>query len=291
MSILVSTQVWRDAPYTGARLLVLLALADSASDEGYSWPKVATIAYKARINERNCQKHIAALIRDGWLARIPRFEGEDNSVQLSNMFRVMIPDLPLSLETPPPVAGDTPPLSLETPPPVAGDTPPVSLETPRTVIEPSMNRKGTVARARAASTPQQNVAMETPEMLDEGNTSLPPPPLSPDADEGDSDADVERELGMPRALLWSQTAMRLRQSDLSDAEWSNWIAPLRIGKAWWDDDHNLRVRVLAPGSYHAALIDQRFVYIISDAIAKVMKLRAAQVCLSVHTAQKVKEAV
>ncbi len=48
MSILVMAQVWKHSPEVGTGLLVELALADFANDEGYCWPSVPTIAEKSR---------------------------------------------------------------------------------------------------------------------------------------------------------------------------------------------------------------------------------------------------
>lgn len=65
-------QVWDDAPYEGAQLLVLLALADHANDQGKCWPSIQTIARKARCKERWTQTTITQFIRDGWVVREER---------------------------------------------------------------------------------------------------------------------------------------------------------------------------------------------------------------------------
>lgn len=49
MSVEMITDVWKFAPYRGARLLVLLALADWSDDDGYCFPSYRSIAEKARI--------------------------------------------------------------------------------------------------------------------------------------------------------------------------------------------------------------------------------------------------
>jgi len=65
MSIQVMTAVWRKAPYEGGALLVLLAMADWADDNGNCWPSVRTLAEKSRQSERNVRKCLARMKRDG----------------------------------------------------------------------------------------------------------------------------------------------------------------------------------------------------------------------------------
>jgi Helix-turn-helix domain len=63
MSIRLMSQVWEDARIQSqAELLVLLALADHARDDGLCWPSIRTIAAKARIEERSAQRILRRLI-------------------------------------------------------------------------------------------------------------------------------------------------------------------------------------------------------------------------------------
>jgi hypothetical protein len=59
--------VWSDAPYEGGILLVLLALADYANDEGECWPRVDSIAAKARLTQRQTHNILRQLKADGVL--------------------------------------------------------------------------------------------------------------------------------------------------------------------------------------------------------------------------------
>jgi hypothetical protein len=60
------SQVWEDARIQSqAELLVLLALADHAHDDGLCWPSIRTIAAKARIEERSAQRILRRLIEKG----------------------------------------------------------------------------------------------------------------------------------------------------------------------------------------------------------------------------------
>ena len=56
MSIHVMDWVWRNAPGKGSDLLLLLAIADYAHDDGNgAWPSVETLARKTRLSERAVQ--------------------------------------------------------------------------------------------------------------------------------------------------------------------------------------------------------------------------------------------
>jgi hypothetical protein len=68
MSIKVMTRVWEHAPHKESTLLVLLALADYADDNGICWPDVASVAKKARITDRRVIDIIRSLEDDGSIA-------------------------------------------------------------------------------------------------------------------------------------------------------------------------------------------------------------------------------
>lgn len=69
VSIKVMTAVWENAPVRQGSLLVLLALADFASDNGLCWPSVETLAKKARLKRRHTQDILWKLERLGWITR------------------------------------------------------------------------------------------------------------------------------------------------------------------------------------------------------------------------------
>ncbi len=53
MSVKVVTWVWEHSPVAGNERLVLLAITDSAEDDGRNaWPSVATLASKTRLDPR-----------------------------------------------------------------------------------------------------------------------------------------------------------------------------------------------------------------------------------------------
>lgn len=122
MSILVMSQVWKSAPFKGTNLLVLLALADAADDEGLCWPSVQTLSAKARASESAVHRSLRALEEAGWLDR----EHRSGS---SNLYRVTPDRGGCQIDTP--VASGTGGGA-------ASDTRGVPPVAPRTVIEPSL---------------------------------------------------------------------------------------------------------------------------------------------------------
>ncbi len=65
MSVKIMTMVWEHAPCHENPLIILLALADWANDEGLCWPSMQKLADKARIDKRSARRIIRKLIADG----------------------------------------------------------------------------------------------------------------------------------------------------------------------------------------------------------------------------------
>ena len=70
MSIRIMSQVWDNGPEDKAELVVMLALADFADDEGKCWPSGDAIGKKARMSERNARRILRKLEVDGYLKTI-----------------------------------------------------------------------------------------------------------------------------------------------------------------------------------------------------------------------------
>lgn len=68
MSIKVMSHVWDHSPHTGSDLLMLLAIADHANDEGLAWPSIPTLAKKCRVGKRQAIYIIQKLERAGSLS-------------------------------------------------------------------------------------------------------------------------------------------------------------------------------------------------------------------------------
>lgn len=68
MSVKITSQVWERSQQSGSHLLVMLAIADYAHDDGLVWVRGITLpqlAKKARLSERQAQRVIATLSDDG----------------------------------------------------------------------------------------------------------------------------------------------------------------------------------------------------------------------------------
>lgn len=61
MSIKAMTKVWDHSQQEGTRLLLMLALADYADDQGRSFPGIKTLAKKVRLDPRNVQRALREL--------------------------------------------------------------------------------------------------------------------------------------------------------------------------------------------------------------------------------------
>lgn len=67
MSVRIMDYVWKFGKATNGDLLVLLAVADFANDNGEAWPSVSTLAKKARLKERQTQYSLRRLVEAGEL--------------------------------------------------------------------------------------------------------------------------------------------------------------------------------------------------------------------------------
>ena len=86
LSIKVMTWVWDNSPYKDDALLIHLALADWASDEGVCWPRQAQIAQKARCSVEHVRRVTRRMEEDGYLSIISASKGPGTShkYQLKN---------------------------------------------------------------------------------------------------------------------------------------------------------------------------------------------------------------
>jgi Helix-turn-helix domain len=67
MSISVMDRVWRHSKAARGDLLIMLAIADFANDQGEAWPSVGTLAEKSRLCERETRYALRRLEGSGEL--------------------------------------------------------------------------------------------------------------------------------------------------------------------------------------------------------------------------------
>ena len=138
MSIRVMTRVWDESPFDQTTLLVLLALADHADDDGRCWPAIPTIARKARCSERWARQVIAELEESGWLTR-------DLRPGNSTLYRIVFPATPEPQFTP----EQTSPLNPSSSPPRNPSSPhpgtPVPMNHKEPSLEPSLSSPAILA--------------------------------------------------------------------------------------------------------------------------------------------------
>lgn len=85
MSVRVSTWVWHETTAAGSDLLVLLALADCANDDGECFPGVEVLVDKTRMSRATVFRRLDALEEGGLLERIRRGNRQ------SNVYRIRVP--------------------------------------------------------------------------------------------------------------------------------------------------------------------------------------------------------
>jgi hypothetical protein len=67
MSIAIMTRVWSESQHKGSELLLLLAIADNANDQGVAYPSVRTLAKKTRLSARQVKRLIKVVELSGEL--------------------------------------------------------------------------------------------------------------------------------------------------------------------------------------------------------------------------------
>lgn len=145
MSISVTSSVWKTSKQKNNALLMLLAIADNANDEGWAYPSIDTLASKVRVTRRNAQKIIDRLEAAGEVVVYNRVSTENNEHHYSNTYH--LPQYGVANSNPPvELRGEIHKRSS-----VASDTRVVSPATPESSIEPSSNQKDSAPVAQDAT--------------------------------------------------------------------------------------------------------------------------------------------
>jgi hypothetical protein len=129
MSVRTMARVWADSRHSGTGLLMLLAIADFADDDGRAYPAVTTLAAKCRMKPRNANYVLSALKASGEL-EIRINEGPKGT----NLYRVVLERLGLQAIAP---LQSSAPLHHSAPTPATHCFKPLQ----RIAAEPSMNHQ------------------------------------------------------------------------------------------------------------------------------------------------------
>lgn len=85
------SHVWEHSKQKNTRLLLLLAIADNANDNGFAWPSQATLAKKTRMTKRNVQLLSEKLEDAGELIIYNRVSETDDQQHYSNVYQIPLP--------------------------------------------------------------------------------------------------------------------------------------------------------------------------------------------------------
>jgi hypothetical protein len=125
--------VWERSQHSGTSLLMLLAIADFADDDGRAYPSIPTLARKCRMKERNAQYILAELVESGELSA-QRGKGPRGS----NVYRIKLASLGVQQSAPLQYVA---PLQQSAPNPCNGVRITPATECTQTTIESSKNHQ------------------------------------------------------------------------------------------------------------------------------------------------------
>lgn len=94
MSVRQMAIVWARSKQSGTALLLLLAIADFANDEGFAWPSIPTLGKKIRLTERSTQRLIERLEASDelktWHGQGPIPVSTPGGIQRTNLYQVVV---------------------------------------------------------------------------------------------------------------------------------------------------------------------------------------------------------
>jgi len=97
MSVRTMARVWECSSHSGAELLMLVAIADFADDEGRAYPSISTLATKCRTKPRYAMVLLEALRRSGEL-EVHKNAGAVGQGGRTNLYRIALDRLSGSAE-------------------------------------------------------------------------------------------------------------------------------------------------------------------------------------------------
>lgn len=97
MSIKVMTKVWELSKHSGSKLLLQLAIADHANEDGVCWPGNIHLAKKCRLSMRHTKRLIEELIEEDeikWLSGGTGGRGDKRVIQVSPIYLERVSPMP-----------------------------------------------------------------------------------------------------------------------------------------------------------------------------------------------------
>lgn len=135
MSVRTMAKVWEQSSHAGTELLMLLAIADFADDEGNAYPSIGTLATKCRMTARNVNHIMVALRASGELEVL-----ENMGPHGTNRYRITLvtlkPASPLKGASPLKPASSTPEAGFLKPLKPASDEPSLNHQEPPVSAKP-----------------------------------------------------------------------------------------------------------------------------------------------------------
>lgn len=136
------------------RKMILVKLADNASDTGECWPSYQHIADQCECSKSAVKQHIAALIAMGLVRKENRLGVKNGKGNTSNMYFLTL-DAMAPESTPPVPPDDLPPESPDNPPVSSESTPPVPPDGTRTYHSTEPVNDPVTSGSAVADHPQQ----------------------------------------------------------------------------------------------------------------------------------------
>jgi len=91
MSVRILSEVFEKSETSGNARLVLIALADCASDDGACWPSIKRIAKMSKVSEQTAKKYLHAFEAIGLIEIEERFDRKGR--RTSNIYNINIEQL------------------------------------------------------------------------------------------------------------------------------------------------------------------------------------------------------
>lgn len=203
-------RVWAESTHSGTDLLMMLAIADFADDDGNAYPSVGTLALKCRTTSRHVNRILAALRASGEL-EIRLNEGPKGTNRYRISLKGMTPASPLTNRSPLTPTSSTPDVHVPKPLTPTSD-------------EPSLNHQRTRESARALRSPATDRGSRLPvdwqpSEVDIGFCRTKRPDLDP--------AEVAEKF---RDHWLGQPGAKGRKANWS-ATWRNWVRSEKPGHA------------------------------------------------------------